>query len=166
MRARHRLVDALPVTVETRLQTAAARARLQEALAQHASIEEYPTAGNDRRLTGTADGDRIHLSFRNGGTMPRWRVAFDGVVAEGARGAMLSGVIDLPNRHRLLLINRLLAIAGAVVGVLIAVSISWWEGIAIAAIWVLGIFATEVEGELLAGDDAEILSAFLGRTLA
>jgi hypothetical protein len=169
------------VTVQTDLPILTACGRLASLLEERPPIEERMRVSSERQLVGHVDGAAVHLSVWNENVRSHrksWNVEFDGRFESGPAGAVLKGVIDIPDRTQLRIILWMFRIATVFVAIL-AVGLAvrdvsqgkpliLWPPIAaifFVPLVVLGTTWMERDGVRRAADDARLMAVALGRLL-
>jgi len=177
-----RLRGPLAVVMPTVHTSADAATRLQRALDERRTIESTSAAKTDRRLAGSVSDLRVDLSVRDQRLTTRrksWNIEFHGVFDPTPNGSSLRGSIDIPDRrqlHTLMLMFRIAAGMTAILAVALAARdliqgapLTAWPTVAALGGLLLVVWFTalmEAHGERAAGEDAELLAAFIRRTLA
>jgi hypothetical protein len=145
-------------------------------------MESTSAAKTDRRLAGSVSDVRVDLFVRDERLTTRrksWNIEFHGVFDPTPNGSSLRGNIDIPDRRQLHTIMLMFRIAAGMIATLAAAlaardlvqgaPLTVWPTVAafgglLLVMWVTALM--EADGERAAGEDAELLAAFIRRTLA
>ena len=151
-----------------------ARERLRAAVESGASLG--PAGGpQDRRVRGMVTDQSIRLwvsDMRRWTRRKNWNIEFQGQLRGSPEGAVLEGVVDIPDRLALRWIMRLFRVGSAMPAAFVVVlaarqgidppiAMELASAIAIVIVTSLATVWMERSGERAAADDARLLVAFL-----